>query len=45
MTVALIAVFLAAVSGFLFYERAVEESRRIDDLIYTVLSTPLEDDE
>ena len=45
MTVAIIAVFLALTAGFLIYERAVEESRRIDDLIYTVLSTPLEDEE
>lgn len=45
MTVALIALFLAASAGFLLYERAVEESRKLDDLIYTVLSTPLEDEE
>lgn len=45
MTIALIALVLAVTAGFLLYERAVEESRRTDDLIYAVLSTPLEDDE
>lgn len=45
MTVALIALFLAASAGFLLYERAVEESRKLDDLLYLVLATPLEDEE
>ncbi len=45
MTVALVALFLALSAGFLIYERAVEESRKLDDLLYLVFSTPLEDEE
>lgn len=45
MTVALIIAFLTLAAGLVLHDWAIEESRRLDDLIYTVMSTPLEDEE
>jgi CRISPR/Cas system-associated endonuclease Cas3-HD len=45
MTIALIVAFLTIAAAIVLHDWAIEESRRLDDLIYLVMSTPLEDDE
>ncbi len=45
MIAALIIAFLALTAALVLHDWAIEESRRLDDLIYLVMSTPLEDDE
>lgn len=45
MIAALIIAFLTLAAGLVLHDWAVEESNRLDDLIYLVLSTPVKDDE